>query len=135
MKLTNKDKDFLRTLRRLLDERQLRIELSEDGLSHFRLRQNYGEHVETQFGMTRQGVRWRFNHVLNEVYVEALTAVLMIESEFGTGLRQQAISIARERIELFQQAKKRAEILLPRREDASQTRESGARQSTRDSPS
>jgi len=69
--------------------------------------------------MTRQGVRWRFNHVFNKVYVEALTAVLMVESEFGTELRGQAITIAKERITLWQEAKKRARIPLPRRQNAS----------------
>jgi hypothetical protein len=135
MKLTNKDKGFLKTLRKLLDERHLAVESANDGLSRFRLRQNYGDHIERQFGMTRQGVRWRFNHVFNEIYVEALTAVLMVENEFGTELRRQAITIAKERIELWQEAKKRAQIQLPRRQDTAKAREKQDLESTRQSPS
>jgi len=79
MKLTAKDKEFLNTLCRLLDEKDLVVDAVQDGLTRFQLRQNYGEKVEHCFGMTRQGVRWRFNHVFNKIYVEALMAALMIE--------------------------------------------------------
>jgi len=135
MKLTSKDKEFLNKLRKLLNERQLSIELKDDGLKRFRLRQNYGDHIEGQFEMTRQGVRWRFNHVFNEIYVEALMAVLMIESEFGTQLRHQAISIARERIELWQQAKKSMEFNSPRRETPAKSPQTRECELERDPPS
>ena len=42
MKLTSKDKAFLATLKTLLEEKGLRIELKEDGLKRLILRQNYG---------------------------------------------------------------------------------------------
>lgn len=123
MKLTSKDKDFLNKLRSLLEEKDLVVDCVQDGLTRFQLRQNYGDKIERCFGMTRQGVRWRFNHVFNKIYVEALMAVLMVESEFGTALRQQAIAIARERIALYQEAKKRANLPLPRRQSSSKTEE------------
>ena len=46
MKLTVKDKDFLEKLKRLLEEKDLKIDLKEDGLKRFVLRQNYGDKVE-----------------------------------------------------------------------------------------
>ncbi len=135
MKLTNKDKEFLRTLRVLLDEKQLHIQLKDDGFKRFRLCQNYGDRIEREFGVTRQGVRWRFNHVFNEIYVEALMSVLMVESEYGASLRNQAISIAKDRIELFQEAMKRTKITLPRRETQTKTPVSGDPESTSATPS
>ena len=60
MKLTLKDKAFLERLRALLDSKDLFIELKNDGLKRLILRQNYGDQIESAFGLTRQGVRWRF---------------------------------------------------------------------------
>jgi hypothetical protein len=48
--------------------------------------------------MTRQGVRWRFQRLFNEIYVSAYETIYWIESQFGTALRQDALAIARERI-------------------------------------
>ena len=135
MKLTTKDKDFLEQLRYLLDEKQLSIELKKEGLNRFILRQNYGDRVEACFLMSRQGVRWRFNHVFNEVYVQSLMAVLMIESAFGTELRHHAITIAKEQIALWQKVKKSAEFSLPRRQEPSKTPQRTDPELTRDSPS
>ncbi len=45
MKLTSKDKAFLAQLKRLLDEKGLRIELKEDGSKRLILRQNYGDKI------------------------------------------------------------------------------------------
>jgi hypothetical protein len=104
MKLTSKDKTFLCNLRGLLEEKQLRIELKDDGLKHLVLRQNYGDRIERVFGMTRQGVRWRFQRLFNEVYVEAYERVWWIEANFGTDLRHHAIAIAKQRIELRKRA-------------------------------
>ena len=72
MKLTVKDKDFLERLRKLLEEKELKIDLKEDGLKRFVFRQNYGDKVEHSFNMTRQGVRWRFQHLF-EIYISSLT--------------------------------------------------------------
>ena len=118
MKLTIKDKTFLSRLRTLLDERQLSIELKEDGLKHLVLRQNYGDKINAAFGVTRQGVRWRFNHVFNDIYVDAFSSILLIESSFGTEVRHHALAIARQRVELYKKAKEMDEI-QPRRRGAS----------------
>ncbi len=100
MKLTHKDKDFLERLKPLLEEKELTIELKEDGLKQLVLRQNYGDRVEKTFNMSRQGVRWRFHRLFNEIYVEAYEIIFWVESHFGTELRQKAMEIARERVEL-----------------------------------
>ena len=106
MKLTIKDKDFLERLKRLLEEKELRIDLKEDGVKRFVLCQNYGDKVEKVFGMTRQGVRWRFHH-LTEMYIGAVEALYFLESNFGTELRPMALEIARERIALRKKASSR----------------------------
>jgi hypothetical protein len=104
MKLTEKDAEFLARLRALLDEKELSIELKSSGLKYFVLRQNYGERVETHFAMTRQGVRWRFQRLFNDVYISAYESILLLESNFGAQLRQQAMAIAKERAELRREA-------------------------------
>ena len=97
MKLTVKDKDFLEMLKQLLEEKELKICLKEDGLKRLVLCQNYGDKVERNFNMTRQGVRWRFQH-LAEMYVSSLEVIYFLESNFGTELRPMALEIARERV-------------------------------------
>jgi len=97
MKLTMKDKAFLARLRSLLDEKQLSIELKENGLKRLVLRQNYGTRIESYFGTTRQGVRWRFQRLFSQVYISAYETIFAIESNFGTDLRQKAMAIAQER--------------------------------------
>ena len=116
MRLTQKDKEFIETLGRLLDERQLRVEFREDGVKRIVLRQNYGDRIEAAFGMTRQGVRWRFQRLMNHIYVEAYERIYWLESNFGTDLRHYAIAIARQQIELRQKAQKLRIPPLPRRE-------------------
>jgi hypothetical protein len=106
MKLTSKDKDFLERLKSLLEARELAINLKEDGYKRLVLRQNYGVKVEKIFGMSRQGVRWRFCRLFNEVYVSAYETIYFVESFFGTELRQMAIEIAKERVELRKKAQK-----------------------------
>ena len=135
MKLTEKDGEFLMRLRALLDEKGLSIEFRQSEFAHFVLRKNYGERIDKEFGMTRQGVRWRFNHVFNEIYVNAYTAIVMIESAFGTELRRHALSIAKERAELRERAKKMADIRLPRRQTDRDCAETRQPELTRDSPS
>jgi len=100
MKLTEKDRVFLERLRCLLDEKDLSIELKEDGLKRLVLRKNYGDRIEQAFGLTRQGVRWRFQRLFNEIYVHAYITICWVESNFGTELREKALAIARERLEL-----------------------------------
>jgi hypothetical protein len=45
MKLTVKDKDFLERLKSLLESKDLTVELKDDGLKSFVLRQNYGDKI------------------------------------------------------------------------------------------
>ena len=87
MKLTQKDKTFLETLKQLMDSKDIRVELKPDRPSYMVLRGTYGEKIHRAFRMTRQGVRWRFWRVLNDIYVSAFTTILFIEKTFGTQLR------------------------------------------------
>ena len=52
--------------------------------------------------MTRQGVRWRFWRIYNDIYVSAFETILFIEKIFGSQLREHAIRISRERHALRQ---------------------------------
>lgn len=99
MKLTIKDKEFLEKLKELMDGKELFIELKTDGASCLVLRRNYGDHIEKEFNMTRQGIRWRFNRLVNEIYVAAYETIFWVESQFGTALRKDALTIAKERIQ------------------------------------
>jgi len=119
MKLTLKDKDFLEKLKVLLESKELSIELKEDGLKRFVLRQNYGDKIGSCFNMTRQGVRWRFQRLFNEIYISAYTTIYLVESLFGTELRHQAMEIARERVELRKKARKMDDFEHCRREKGS----------------
>jgi hypothetical protein len=67
------------------------------------LRGTYGEKIHETFRMSRQGVRWRFQRLFNDVYVSAFTTILFIEKTFGPGLREHAIRISQERYALRQQ--------------------------------
>jgi len=116
VKLTHKDKDFLELLKAYLIKKELEIELKDDGLKRLVLRKNYGDKVERAFQMTRQGVRWRFHRLFNEIYVNAYLTVYWIESNFGTELRGKALEIAREKIELRKQAQKGGNPNVSRRE-------------------
>ena len=100
MKLTCKDAEFLIKLKALLDEKDLAIELKEDGRKRLVLKKNYGDRIEQYFGMTRQGVRWRFSRMMNEIYPQAYLTILFIESSFGIALRQDAMAIARQQADL-----------------------------------
>jgi hypothetical protein len=104
MKLTEKDKAFLDNLRRLMDSRDLWVELRAGHPSYMVLRGTYGQAVHKAFRMTRQGVRWRFQRLFNDVYVSAFETILFLEKAFGTGLRDHAIRISRERYALRQEA-------------------------------
>ena len=80
-----------------MESRDLSVELQAGMPSYMILRGTYGQKVAKAFRVTRQGVRWRFHHVFNKIYVEAFETVLMIEKTFGTRLRDFAICISRER--------------------------------------
>lgn len=117
MKLTSKDKDFLERLKSLLEAKELTIGLKEDGYKRFVLCQNYGDKVEKSFGMSRQGVRWRFYRLFNEIYIEAYQVIFFVESNFGSELRQMAMEIAKERVELRKKAQKIEFLDASRREN------------------
>lgn len=53
--------------------------------------------------MFRQGVRWRFYRLFNQVYVEAFETILFLEKAFGTQLREYAIRISKEQYALRQE--------------------------------
>ena len=105
MKLTEKDADFLERLKVLIEEKDLDIELKVNGLKRLVLKRNYGSKIEAAFGLSRQGIRWRFKRLFNEIYVSAYLTIFWIESHFGIELRQKAIAIAKEQVELRKKAK------------------------------
>ena len=106
MKLTNKDKEFLERLHRLLEKKELSVDLVSRGLKQMVLRGNYGDRIDRCFGMTRQGVRWRFQRLFNEVYVSAYETIYFLENLIGPELRGYALEIAKERVALRRKARK-----------------------------
>ena len=103
MKLTEKDAEFLEKLKQLLEAKDLWVELKVGRPSYMVLRGTYGQKIHETFRMSRQGVRWRFWHLFNEIYIESFSVILAIERTFGTQLRDHAIRISRERYELHQE--------------------------------
>ena len=103
MKLTEKDRSFLERLRELMQSHDLSVELKVDRPSYMVLRGTYGDKINRAFRMTRQGVRWRFQRILNDIYVAAFSTIVLIEKTFGTELREHAIRISKERYALRQE--------------------------------
>ena len=103
MKLTQKDREFLERLRQLVESKDLTVELRADRPSYMILHGTYGDKVHQAFRMSRQGVRWRFHRLFNDVYVSAFETILFIEQIFGPQLRDHAIRISRERYDLRRQ--------------------------------
>ena len=106
MKLTEKDKMFLENLKKLMESKDLWVELKPNRPSYMVLKGTYGEKIHKTFRMTRQGVRWRFQRLFCHVYVEAFETILMIEKTFGTELREHAVRISKERYEARQEMQK-----------------------------
>ena len=104
--LTNKDRIFLEKLKKLMESKDLCVELKAAKPSRMVLKGTYGVKIHKTFGITRQGVRWRFQHIFGKDYIEAFATILAIEKIFGTELRDYAIRISRERYQLRQKAKK-----------------------------
>ena len=102
--LTEKDAIFLTKLKELMDTKDLWVELKPDCPSRMILKGTYGEKIHKTFGVTRQGARWRFQHIFGGVYIAAFETILAIEKIFGTQLREYAIRISRERYTLRQEA-------------------------------
>jgi hypothetical protein len=84
--------------------RDLAVELRPAEPSYMVLRGTYGQKVHQAFRVSRQGVRWRFQRLLGDIYVSAFETILFIEKTFGTDLREHAIRISKERYELRQRA-------------------------------
>ena len=77
----------MENLKKLMESKDLWVELKPNRPSYMVLKGTYGEKIHKTFRMTRQGVRWRFQRLFNRVYVEAFETILMIEKTFGTQLR------------------------------------------------
>lgn len=114
MKLTEKDKLFLEKLRRMVAKGELSVEFksgltSRDGVpitpGCMVLKGTYGQRVHRVFGMTRQGVRWRFWRLFNDIYVSAFETIVFIEQAFGPHLRDPAVRISQQRHELRRHAR------------------------------
>ena len=104
MKLTEKDKEFLENLKKLMESKDLWVELKPNEPSDMVLKGTYGENIHKTFRVTRQGVRWRFHRLFNQVYVEAFETILFLEKAFGTQLREYAVKISKEKYTLRQEA-------------------------------
>ena len=102
--ISEKDKEFLEKLKKLTDSKDLRVELKPGQPSCMILKGTYGEKIHKTFGVTRQGVRWRFQHLFGQKYIEAFETIMFIEKIFGTELRDYAIRISRQRYALRQKA-------------------------------
>ena len=87
-----------------MDSKNLWVELKPDNPSRMILKGTYGEKIHKTFGVTRQGVRWRFQHIFGGAYIAAFQTILAIEKMFGTQLREYAIKISKERYVLRQEA-------------------------------
>jgi len=134
MKLSVKDKDFLERLKRLMEKKELAINLKEDGVKRLVLCQNYGDKVERSFNMTRQGVRWRFQH-LAEIYISSLETIYFLESNFGPELRPMALEVAKERVALRKKASSKGIFDAYRRQNEQKEYEVEGSRLTSDSPS
>ena len=87
-----------------MDTKNLWVELKLDSPSRMILKGTYGEKIHKTFGVTRQGVRWRFQHIFGSAYIAAFETILTIEKIFGTQLREYAIKISKEKYALKQEA-------------------------------
>jgi len=90
-------------LRILMDSKDLWVDFIPDTPSRMILKGTYGQKIHKTFGVTRQGVRWRFQHLFGQMYVRAFETILFIEKVFGTQLRDYAIKISQDHYTLHQQ--------------------------------
>ena len=128
MKLTEKDREFLDRLRQLMQAYELSVELKSGRPSYMVLRGTYGERIYRTFSMTRQGVRWRFQRIFNDIYIAAFSTILTVEKHFGTELREHAIRISKERYALRMELESRRlemKTLLEKRSGLERTKERG----------
>ncbi|MHC4103344.1 MAG: hypothetical protein ACYSR9_00280 [Planctomycetota bacterium] len=87
-----------------MDSKDLRVVLKPGEPSRMVLKGTYGEKIHKTFGITRQGVRWRFQHLFGQAYVRSFETIMFIEKVFGSRLRDYAIRISKERYALRQKA-------------------------------
>ena len=127
MKLTEKDREFLERLRELMQSHDLGVELKIDRPSYMVLRGTYGDKINRAFRMTRQGVRWRFQRVMTDIYTSAFESILFIEKIFGTELREHAIRISKERYALRQEMRSGTGIKRERERQRDERPSSGDR--------
>jgi hypothetical protein len=106
--MSEKEKVFLEKLRKLIDSKDLRVELRSGQPSYMILKGTYGEKIHKTFGVTRQGVRWRFQHLFGKIYVESFETIMFVEKIFGSQLRDYAIRISKERYALRQKVLQRS---------------------------
>ncbi len=86
-----------------MESRDLTVEFRSGRPSYMVLRGTYGQRICQAFRVSRQGVRWRFWRLFNHQYVSAFETILLIETIFGTQLRDYAIRISKERYALRQE--------------------------------
>ena len=91
-------------LKKLIESKDLTVQLKPGNPSYMVLKGTYGEKIHKTFGVTRQGIRWRFQSLFGRKYVEAFETIIFIEKIFGTQLRDYAIRISKERYILKQKA-------------------------------
>ena len=91
-------------MKELTESKDLWVELKPNEPSYMILKGTYGEKIHKNFRVTRQGVRWRFHRLFNQVYVEAFETILFLEKTFGTQLREYAVKISKERYVLRPEA-------------------------------
>ena len=89
-----------------MDSKELKVQLAPGEPSHMVLKGTYGERIHKTFGVTRQGVRWRFQHLFGNAYIRAFETIMFIEKIFGTQLREYAVRISKERYRLRQKAQR-----------------------------
>jgi hypothetical protein len=95
-----------------MDSKDLRVELRPAEPSRMILKGTYGQKIHKAFGVTRQGIRWRFHHIFSDAYISAFETVLAIEKIFGTQLREYAIRISKERYSIRQRNNQQNEKFL-----------------------
>jgi hypothetical protein len=104
-----------------MESKDLWVEFRSEQPSYMVLRGTYGDKIHQTFRMTRQGVRWRFWRLFNEIYVSSFETILFIEKTFGTQLREHAVRISKERYALRQEMRQggfqSADLLASRREN------------------
>ena len=91
-------------MKKLMDSKDLRVVLKPGEPSLMVLKGTYGEKIHKTFGVTRQGVRWRFQHLFGQAYIRSFETIMFIEKIFGSQLRDYAIRISKEEYALRQNA-------------------------------